>query len=70
MIAWIWLEQFLAAGDRADDFYAGKRQAATFFFRYELPKTAPQLEAPARSTSRDSSSGAAHPYMTTPNSRP
>lgn len=44
VIAWIWLEQFLAAGDRADDFYAGKRQAATFFFRYELPKTAPQLE--------------------------
>ncbi|MCV7253158.1 acyl-CoA dehydrogenase [Mycobacterium hackensackense] len=44
VIAWIWLEQFLAAGDRAGDFYAGKRQAATFFFRYELPKTATQLD--------------------------
>ena len=26
------------------DFYDGKRQAARYFFRYELPKTTPQLE--------------------------
>ena len=26
------------------DFYDGKRQAARYFFRYELPKTAPQLD--------------------------
>ena len=44
VVAWIWLEQFLAAGDRAGDFYDGKRQAARYFFRYELPKTTPQLE--------------------------
>ncbi|MBI3224073.1 MAG: acyl-CoA dehydrogenase [Mycolicibacterium cosmeticum] len=44
VIAWIWLEQFLAAGDHAGDFYDGKRQAARYFFHYELPKTAPQLE--------------------------
>ena len=44
VVAWIWLEQFLAAGDQAGDFYDGKRQAARYFFRYELPKTAPQLE--------------------------
>ncbi len=44
VVAWIWLEQFLAAGDQAGDFYDGKRQAARFFFRYELPKTAPQLD--------------------------
>ena len=29
---------------RAGDFYDGKRQAARYFFRYELPKTAPQLD--------------------------
>ncbi|MGK2866585.1 MAG: acyl-CoA dehydrogenase [Mycobacterium sp.] len=44
VIAWIWLEQYLAAGDQDGDFYEGKRQAARFFFRYELPKTAAQLD--------------------------
>lgn len=44
VVAWIWLEQLLAAQDRAGDFYDGKRQAARYFFRYELPKTAPQLD--------------------------
>ena len=44
VIGWMWLEQFLATQDRAGDFYDGKRQAARYFFRYELPKTAPQLD--------------------------
>ncbi|BDX29590.1 acyl-CoA dehydrogenase [Mycobacterium antarcticum] len=48
VMAWIWLEQFLAAeradGDFASDFYNGKRQAARYFFRYELPRTAPQWD--------------------------
>ena len=44
VIAWIWLEQYLATGGRGGDFYAGKRQAAHFFSRYELPKTAAQLD--------------------------
>ena len=44
MIAWIWLEQYLATFARDGDFYEGKRQAAVFFFRYELPKTAAQLD--------------------------
>ena len=44
VIAWIWLEQYLVAGDQGGDFYEGKRQAARFFFRYELPKTAAQLD--------------------------
>ncbi len=44
VIAWIWLEQYLATGGRDGDFYAGKRQAARFFYRYELPKTAAQLD--------------------------
>jgi len=44
VIAWMWLEQFLATGTRTGDFYDGKRQAARYFFRYELPRTAPQLQ--------------------------
>lgn len=44
VIAWIWLEQYLATFARDGDFYEGKRQAAVFFFRYELPKTAAQLD--------------------------
>jgi alkylation response protein AidB-like acyl-CoA dehydrogenase len=44
VIAWIWLEQVIAADGRSGDFYDGKRQAAQYFFRYELPKTAPQLD--------------------------
>lgn len=44
VVAWIWLEQVLAAHGRTGDFYDGKRQAAQYFFRYELPKTAPQLD--------------------------
>lgn len=44
VVAWIWLEQYLAAEGRTGDFYDGKRQAARYFFRYELPKTAPQLD--------------------------
>jgi butyryl-CoA dehydrogenase len=44
VIAWIWLEQLLAADGRAGDFYEGKRQAGRYFFRYELPRTGPQLD--------------------------
>jgi alkylation response protein AidB-like acyl-CoA dehydrogenase len=48
VLAWIWLEQFVVAeragGDFSGDFYNGKRQAARYFFRYELPKTAPQFD--------------------------
>ncbi|MDT7537048.1 MAG: hypothetical protein QOI82_633 [Actinomycetota bacterium] len=44
VVAWIWLEQLLAADGREGDFYAGKRQAAAYFFRYELPKTGPMLD--------------------------
>lgn len=44
VVAWIWLEQLLAAEGCTGDFYDGKRQAARYFFRYELPKTTPQLD--------------------------
>jgi len=44
VIAWAWLEQFLAVDEAEGDFYEGKRQAARYFFRFELPKTAPQFD--------------------------
>ncbi len=44
VVAWLWLEQLLAAGNNEGDFYDGKRQAARFFFRWELPRTGPQLD--------------------------
>ncbi|MCW2652503.1 MAG: Acyl-CoA dehydrogenase [Mycobacterium sp.] len=44
LIAWMWLEQLLAAHGKSGDFYDGKRQAGRFFFRYELPRTAPSLD--------------------------
>jgi butyryl-CoA dehydrogenase len=44
VVAWLWLEQALAAAGKAGPFYDGKRAAARYFFRYELPKTGPQLD--------------------------
>lgn len=47
IISWIWLEQALAAQKSAkpdSDFYAGKLQAAHWFFRHELPRTDAQLD--------------------------
>ncbi len=36
VVGWLWLRMALAAPE--DDFGAGKRHAAKFFFRYEMPK--------------------------------
>jgi alkylation response protein AidB-like acyl-CoA dehydrogenase len=50
VVAWLWLEQALVAqaatpaGASDADFYAGKRQAARYFFRWELPKVGPMLD--------------------------
>jgi alkylation response protein AidB-like acyl-CoA dehydrogenase len=44
VLAWIWLEQAVAAYGKTGDFYDGKRHAARFFFRHELPKVGPQLD--------------------------
>lgn len=44
VVAWMWLEQLVAVGDRAGDFYDGKRAAARYFFRWELPKVGPMLD--------------------------
>ncbi|MDN5748606.1 MAG: acyl-CoA dehydrogenase [Pseudonocardia sp.] len=43
VVAWMWLEQLVAVGDAQGDFYDGKRAAARYFFRHELPRTGPQF---------------------------
>ena len=44
VLAWLWLEQFLAAEGKEGDFYDGKRAATQYFFRYELPNTGPMFD--------------------------
>src|SRR5699024_3710724 len=44
VIAWMWLEQELACDGTDGPFYDGKRAAARYFFRYELPRTGPQFD--------------------------
>lgn len=44
VVAWMWLEQLVAVGERTGDFYDGKRAAARYFFRWELPKVGPMLD--------------------------
>ncbi|MFE1168291.1 acyl-CoA dehydrogenase [Nocardiopsis sp. NPDC058789] len=39
VVAWMWLEQLTAAHGKEGDFYEGKRAAAAYFFRHELPRT-------------------------------
>ncbi len=48
VVAWIWLEQLLATEGRDGAFYDGKRAAARYFFRWELPRTEPQFAQLAR----------------------
>jgi alkylation response protein AidB-like acyl-CoA dehydrogenase len=44
ILAWIWLEQCLAAHGQEGAFYEGKRAAGTYFRHYELPKVDAQLD--------------------------
>jgi len=44
VVAWMWLEQLIAASDHEGDFYDGKRAAAQYFYAYELPKVGPQFD--------------------------
>ena len=48
VIAWIWLEQSLAASinynETDSDFYHGKWQACKFFFTWELPKVSAMID--------------------------
>jgi len=43
VVAWMWLEQLLATEGKTGKFYDGKRAAARYFFRWELPKVDAQL---------------------------
>jgi butyryl-CoA dehydrogenase len=43
VLAWVWLEQALAAHGRTGEFYDGKRQACRYFYRWELPRTEAQF---------------------------
>ncbi len=38
VVGWLWLEQALATRDERSDFHAGKRAAARYFQRWELPR--------------------------------
>lgn len=44
VLAWIWLEQLIAVSGNGGSFYDGKRAAAQYFYRYELPKVTTQLD--------------------------
>jgi butyryl-CoA dehydrogenase len=44
VVAWLWLEQALATGTGAGDFYEGKRAAARYFHRWALPKVHVQFD--------------------------
>ncbi|MGR3911571.1 acyl-CoA dehydrogenase [Burkholderia sp. SR8] len=44
VVAWLWLDVTLATQGRDGDFHDGKRAAARFFFRWELPKVDAQLD--------------------------
>nr|WP_275585954.1 acyl-CoA dehydrogenase [Geodermatophilus sabuli] len=44
VVGWLWLEQALATGGRTSDFHEGKRAAARYFHRYELPTVHTRLD--------------------------
>ena len=44
VVAWVWLGQWLATGERSDAYAEGKRAAARFFLTRELPRTAPLFD--------------------------
>ncbi|SFK36727.1 acyl-CoA dehydrogenase [Geodermatophilus ruber] len=44
VVAWLWLEQALATAGRTSDFHEGKRAAARYFARYELPTVHTRLD--------------------------
>ena len=47
VLAWMWLDQSVAAHGHEGAFYDGKRAAARYFFRHELPRTGPQFDLAA-----------------------
>jgi alkylation response protein AidB-like acyl-CoA dehydrogenase len=43
-VAWLWLDQLGAVGDRTGAFFDGKRAAARHFYRFLLPSVHPMLD--------------------------
>jgi acetyl-CoA dehydrogenase-like protein len=43
-MSWLWLEQLLAAAGGSEPIHEGKRRAAEYFYRWELPKTATMFD--------------------------
>ena len=43
VVAWLWLDQIVAVGDKTGRFYDGKRAAARYFFAFELPTVTAKL---------------------------
>ena len=50
VVAWLWLDQVVALGDRADSFARGKRAACEWFFASELPRVGVWLDSMADET--------------------
>jgi hypothetical protein len=44
VVSWIWLEQALATATSGSAFHEGKRQAARYFWRWELPRVHAQFD--------------------------
>jgi alkylation response protein AidB-like acyl-CoA dehydrogenase len=44
VVGWLWLEQALACEGSSDAFHEGKRAAARYFWRWELPRTRAQFD--------------------------
>ncbi|SDZ24046.1 butyryl-CoA dehydrogenase [Geodermatophilus africanus] len=44
VVGWLWLEQALACEGATDAFHEGKRAAARYFWRWELPRTRAQFD--------------------------
>ncbi|WNV75113.1 acyl-CoA dehydrogenase [Geodermatophilus sp. DSM 44513] len=44
VVAWLWLEQALACEGSTEAFHEGKRAAARYFWRWELPRTRAQFD--------------------------
>ena len=52
VVAWLWLEQYVASAGKTGDFYDGKRQAAAYFFRWARPAPGPSSSCTPRATRR------------------
>lgn len=44
VVGWLWLDQLLTVGTQDGPFYQGKRRAAEYFHRWELPRISPMFD--------------------------